>query len=180
MFHMKHQLNLHWRLPQNVIVPKMTTVRRRIFQVWGIFMNYVPRHAAVESALTVWRSVPALPPFLKHALILFDAALVESLLLDQYETYENPNRLLLLRICLNFFSNYFLSAAAQTTFFTPSYSMVFHVLKTWKKNISLLILITVWTSMDITKPQNPFWYKLLWRDFDVSEVLQNNLLRQPG
>ena len=96
----------------------------------------------------------------------FDAALVESLVVDQYETSENPNNLLLFRICQNFLSSYFLFTAAQTAFSTPSYSLVFHVVKTcsgvvlrnkyFTVDIEKYFTVDIDHSMDITKPQNPF------------------------
>ena len=150
-----------------------------IFLVWGIFMNYVPGHAAVESALTVWRSVPALPPFLKHALILFWRCLGWKCTIRSI--WDLWNRLLLLRICLNFFSNYFLFAATQH--FPPhhvrwcSMSWKLGLVLFWRKKI---FHCWYWSQYGYNQTSKSLWYKLLWRDFDVSEVLQNNLLCQPG
>ena len=146
-------------------------------------MNSVPGHAAVESALTVWRSVPALPPFLKHALILFWRCLGWKFTFRSIWDLWKPKWITTLKNLPKPFFPTIFSLQPHKQHFPPhhirwcSMSWKLGLVLFWRKKI---FHCWYWSQYGYNQTSKSLWYKLLWRDFDVSEVLQNNLLYQPG
>ena len=122
-------------------------------------MNSVPCHAAVESALTVWRSVPALPPFLKHALILFWRCLGWKFTFRSIWDLWKPKWITTLKNLPKLFPQLFSLYSRTNNIFHPTIFVGVPCLENlvWccfeeKKYFT----VDIDHSMDITKPQNPF------------------------